>query len=236
MSATDRARAGLGGGPGAGAGGPGPGPGADRPSHRSTTSAALGGIDKTHGKNRSSSWANRLSLDWTRRDGSRSGSKSFLPLGLFSSYAAGPTDRGGGNNNKYEPVAPMEARKRQKSVFELDMGDFSEGLRLSTARDGDEQDRYDAEADDLQRRRMYQQAQQRAEGRQKRKRRKSSGAIGAFVSWGVGPRERARGKLADGSGCPPSGPSDCSLTNSTRPRSKRVGGRSNGPPSSSPSS
>ncbi|GAA5877500.1 hypothetical protein JCM3774_005890 [Rhodotorula dairenensis] len=181
MSSADRTRAGAGAGAGAGPGsgaGAGFGIGPDRPSHRSTTSAALRGIDKTHDKNRSTSWANRLSLDWTRRDGSRSGSKSFLPLGLFSSHAAA-TDRGTANN-KYEPVAPMEARKRQKSVFELDMGDFSEGLRLSTARDGEDPDSYDDGDDDLQRRRLYQQAQERARGQHKRKRRKSSGAIGAF--------------------------------------------------------
>lgn len=157
-----------------------PGEDPPRPSHRSTTSAALQGIGKAptgaHGK--TGSWASRLSLDWTRRDPSRSGSTSFLPLGLFSSFAA---QEGGSTTNRYEPVAPMEAaaRKRQKSIFELDMGDFSEGLRLSTAREGDEDDGGDEEH-----RRLYQQAQQRqsAEDRRRRKRRKSSGAIGAFVS------------------------------------------------------
>lgn len=155
-----------------------------RPSHRSNTSAALQGIGKApaaHGK--TGSWASRLSLDWTRRDPSRSGSTSFLPLGLFSSFAA-QEGGAGTTNNRYEPVAPMEAaaRKRQKSIFELDMGDFSEGLRLSTAREGDEDD---DERDHEERQRLYHQAQQRhsAEDRRRRKRRKSSGAIGAFVSF-----------------------------------------------------
>lgn len=59
------------------------------------------------------------------------------------------------------------------------MGDFSEGLRLSTAREGDEDD---DERDHEERQRLYHQAQQRhsAEDRRRRKRRKSSGAIGAF--------------------------------------------------------
>ncbi|GAA5993214.1 hypothetical protein JCM10908_004510 [Rhodotorula pacifica] len=146
------------------------------PSHRHNTSAALKGIGN-HGKQ--SSWASRLSLDWTRRgqhrngNGSQSGSTSFLPLGLFSSFAA---DGGTVGNNKYEPVAPMEARKkRQKSVFELDMGDFSEGLRLSTAGEGEDAEREEED----QQRRVYE-ARLRADGRKKRKRRKSSGAIGAF--------------------------------------------------------
>lgn len=150
-----------------------------RPSHRSNTSAALQGIGKTPAHGKTGSWASRLSLDWTRRDPSRSGSTSFLPLGLFSSFAA--QEGGAGTNNRYEPVAPMEAaaRKRQKSIFQLDMGDFSEGLRLSTAREGDEDDEGDEEH-----RRLYHQAQQRqsTEDRRRRKRRKSSGAIGAFVS------------------------------------------------------
>lgn len=137
-----------------------------RKSHRNTASgAAPKSMDAAHAKQ--NSWASRLSLDWTRRDGSRSGAASFLPLGLFSSFGQDGTV----GNGRYEPVAPMKARNRQQSYVELDMDDFAEGLRLSAA----------GEADDDEDQRKYYALREREE-RRKRMRRKSSPRIGAFVS------------------------------------------------------
>ncbi|GAA6026499.1 hypothetical protein JCM8202_002917 [Rhodotorula sphaerocarpa] len=148
-----------------------------RKSHRNTASgAAPKSMDAAHAKQ--NSWASRLSLDWTRRDGSRSGAASFLPLGLFSSFGQDGT----AGNGRYEPVAPMKARNRQQSYVELDMDDFAEGLRLSAAGEAD---------DDEDQRKYY--ALREGEERRKRMRRKSSPRIGAFFDQFYPPRvERSR--------------------------------------------
>lgn len=182
------------------------------PKHRSNDSIKT--VDKAHAEQ--SSWTNRLSLDWTRRDGSRSGPGSFLPLGLFSSFTQdGSAQNGAGG--RYEPVAPMQARsKRQKSFVELDMDDFADGLRLSAAADGD---------DEVDQQRYY--ALREREEKRKRRRRKPSGGIGAFVRSGSArPATLYEAGLADRLSLA------CSSTSSTRRLSRGAAGLSNASPSS----
>ncbi|GAA5998968.1 O-fucosyltransferase family protein [Rhodotorula paludigena] len=71
-------------------------------------------------------------VDWSRSD--RSGS-TFLPLGLFSSFAG----RGNGDaRGKYEAVGPMRAAKAGDDKYvELDMDDYAEGLKLTVGDDDD---------------------------------------------------------------------------------------------------
>ncbi|GAA5864144.1 hypothetical protein JCM8547_005151 [Rhodosporidiobolus lusitaniae] len=78
------------------------------------------------------------SVDWTR---ARTTSQStFLPLGLFSGFTGG----GGDARGKYEGVEPMKgqygAGGEEKNYIELDMDDYSEGLRLSAGLPGQQEE------------------------------------------------------------------------------------------------
>ncbi|GAA5821108.1 hypothetical protein JCM11251_001968 [Rhodosporidiobolus azoricus] len=65
---------------------------------------------------------NKPTVDWTRARESISGS-TFLPFGLFGGVSDG--------KGRYEAVEPMKRYEDEKNYIELDMDDYSEGLRLS---------------------------------------------------------------------------------------------------------
>ena len=99
---------------------------------------------------RRASRAGRSSTDWSRTSvgggaggpavpghaHKPTGSRSFLPTGLFSSFTRSGRDAKG----RYEPVGPMRAGKPtgEKSYVELDLDEYAEGLRLTVDGDDDE--------------------------------------------------------------------------------------------------
>ncbi|GAA6008208.1 hypothetical protein JCM10207_000039 [Rhodosporidiobolus poonsookiae] len=67
-------------------------------------------------------------VDWSRAGAGNGGGSTFLPLGLFGGLTGGADSRG-----RYEHVGERD----EKSYIELDMDDYSEGLKLSAGLDSD---------------------------------------------------------------------------------------------------
>lgn len=162
---------------------------------------------------RESRGGGRTSADWSRASigggggagAATSGSRSFLPVGLFSGFSRGGGGKNGGEaaKGRYEPVGPMRAGKApgEKTYVELDMDEYAEGLRLTV--DGDDDDD-DGEARGS-----------------KRRRASASTGVGAFVSACSLQRFPARVLTL---------PVARSLTSSTRPKCAATEGRASASP------